>query len=579
MQKSKDRYHKKVEQSHNMNVMSSGVAIPAGVYFGIVVTNTDPNELQRVLVHISSLFSAIMPFNSGGTTPVSSNTPQPDDYADTFLGALWCQRLMPYGGTTGNSSFGLLGPAPNQGDEVLVAFSGDSDRGVILGIIPDVKRYQNTTGPTSKVTDEGKFLPANEPSPASETPDAAPDAHPLASSIQEQGLEQDAIRGQNFSSHIRDQSTRVFGISTPSGHSFVMDDGSTEDDNFNLVRLRTGGGSQILMDDNNGFIYIINRNGSGWIEINRNGDFDIFSGGNVNIHTTGEFNVHANGNINMQGDKGVNLKAGEGVKIQAAGGNIDLHAQGNANITADGNGNLSIAGNLRMSAGRIDLNGAAAEVAAKPTIAQLGENSGITQSISGRVPEREPWNGHLDQPRISTSGPSAGEMEPAPSGSSAAGYNNDFAISDTSLGNGTINWAVDAAYKRKVNSALLNKLETIIKEYGRPINITSGYRTPSSNKGASASRHLVGDAVDFQHRDGTPFSKSQVDRLVQLASQNGIMGIGVYPTPRGNVTSSNSAYLIHFDLGRNEKVSWGHTYKKASTPVFARPILSRYGYY
>lgn len=568
MQKSKDRYHRKVEQTHNTNIMSAGIAIPAGVYFGLVVENVDPNQLERVKVHISSLYSSIVPSDSSGSTP-----------SDGYLGAVWCQRIMPYGGTTGNSSFGLLGPPPNPGDEVLVAFSGDSDRGIILGTIPDVRRYGNTVGPVSRLTQDGEFLPANEPSPTAETPDEPPEAHPLAESIREQGLDQDAVRGQNFSSHTRDPASRVFGISSPNGHSFVMDDGRAEDDNFNLVRLRTAGGSQILMDDNSGFIYIINRNGSGWIEINRNGDFDIFSGGNINIHTTGEFNVHADGNVNFQGDKGVNIKAGggEGVKIQAAGGSIDLHAQSNANITADANGNLSIAGNLRMSSGRIDLNGPAADVAAKPTIAQLGENTGVTQSISGRVPEREPWRGHLDQPSVETTGPRAGEIQSAPQGSSAADLNNDFAASAESLGNGTITWR--SGVNRRVNPELLNKFESIIRAYGRPVIITSGYRTPSTNRGASNSRHLRGDAIDFQHSDGSPFSRAQVERLVELASQNGILGVGVYPTPRGNVTSSNAAYLMHFDLGRSGRVSWGHTFGRVSTPVFARPVLSRFGYY
>lgn len=567
MQNSKDRYYKKVDKSHNMNLMNSGVAIPAGVYFGIVVENADPSQAGRVQVHISSLYASIVPSNAQMSKKAGSG----------YLGAIWCQRLMPYGGTTGDSSYGMFGPPPNPGDEVLVAFSGESDRGVIVGIVPDIKRYQNTTGANSRITQDGTFAPAREPDRTAEVPDTPPEAHPIAERIREQGLEADGVRGQNFSSHVRDPASRVWGVSSPAGHSIVMDDGTSEDNNFNLMRFRSGGGAQILMDDNNGFIYIINQSGSGWIEINRNGDFDIFSGGNINIHTAGEFNVHADGNINMQGDNGVNIKAGQGVKIQAAGGSIDLHAQANANITADGNGNLSIAGNLRMSAGRIDLNGAAAEVAATPTIAQLGENTGITQSISGRVPEREPWRGHLDQPRISTSGTNAGEMEPAPSGTSAAAYNNDFAIADESLGNGTISWA--GHVNRRVNSELLSKFENIIRAYGRPVIITSGYRTPSTNRGASRSRHLAGDAIDFQHSDGSPFTRPQVERLVELASQNGILGVGVYPTPRGNVSTSNAAYLMHFDLGRNGRMSWGHTFGRASVPNFARPVLSRYGYY
>ena len=53
----------------------------------------------------------------------------------------------------------------------------------------------------------------------------------------------------------------------------------------------------------------------------------------------------------------------------------------------------------------------------------------------------------------------------------------------------------------KLHSELLRRLQAIRTQTGRPVRITSGYRCPAHNRavgGATASRHMLGDAVDFQ---------------------------------------------------------------------------------
>lgn len=52
-----------------------------------------------------------------------------------------------------------------------------------------------------------------------------------------------------------------------------------------------------------------------------------------------------------------------------------------------------------------------------------------------------------------------------------------------------------------MDSTLLERLQSIRSEVGRPVIINSGYRCPSHNSavgGASQSRHMVGDAADFR---------------------------------------------------------------------------------
>jgi uncharacterized protein YcbK (DUF882 family) len=57
--------------------------------------------------------------------------------------------------------------------------------------------------------------------------------------------------------------------------------------------------------------------------------------------------------------------------------------------------------------------------------------------------------------------------------------------------------------------AIAEKLEEVRKFLGdKPMTITSWYRTPEVNSrigGASNSRHMIGDAVDFTIEDCNPF--------------------------------------------------------------------------
>ena len=58
--------------------------------------------------------------------------------------------------------------------------------------------------------------------------------------------------------------------------------------------------------------------------------------------------------------------------------------------------------------------------------------------------------------------------------------------------------------KENIKSLVLNVMDLIRKNYGMPIYITSGYRSPEHNKavgGAANSQHVYGEACDFTGRD------------------------------------------------------------------------------
>lgn len=576
---SKNKYSRKVKDAYNQNISSTGIYIPSGIYRGLVVSNIDPQPelgLGRIKVHISSLFAPIRPFDGQGassstgsaSTPATNNT-NISSTAEEFLGAVWCIRTTPFGGTyndpSGNQiSSGIFYSAPEVGNEVIVAFTGDFDKGIILGVIPD--RINNMLGPSVAATAEGTFAPAYDV-PKTRTSDAElPSEHPQAASLRTQGLDADITRGPSQANPTRDANSRMVGMSSPRGHSIVLDDGFGEDDLNNQIRIRTSGGAQILIDDNNGFIYIINQNGSGWMEINRNGDFDIFSGGSVNIHTTGNFNVHSDGAINFQAQAGIGMKTCGDFMMESSGGNIHMASSGNINLSADANGNLKMAGGLRVTAKRIDLNGATAESAKTPTSNNLIGNKNVTESTVGRVPEREPWQGHLDYASYNPSaqGTAGTDQSTYPGGIyDPNAENNSYpAATETQYPSGMLKFS--SSINTRIDPSLLKVVEQIAIEFGKPLTISSGYRSPSKNAsvgGVTKSMHLKGQAVDIS---GLGLTDSDRLRIITIASNKGIGGIGAY-----------NDGSIHLDNGG--KRAWGQSrHYDSSIPPYARVALAKH---
>jgi hypothetical protein len=149
------------------------------------------------------------------------------------------------------------------------------------------------------------------------------------------------------------------------------------------------------MNDSAGIVYIINQAGSGWIQLDNDGNIDIYGSGSISVRTEKDFNVHADGDFNLESEA-INMKArgSDGIKIEAATGDIDIRSNLDTKITADRNMHLRAFGYIRATAPLIDLNGPTAETATKPTINSLTVNRGVKESVSPRVPEHEPWGGH-----------------------------------------------------------------------------------------------------------------------------------------------------------------------------------------
>ena len=113
-----------------------------------------------------------------------------------------------------------------------------------------------------------------------------------------------------------------------------------------------------------------------------------------------------------------------------------------------------------------------------------------------------------------------------------------------------------------VNGELINRFKTVQDVFGKSIPIVSGFRDPATNKkagGAKKSQHLDGNAIDLDV-SGMPYEERR--RLIEIASANGITGIGVY---------KNS---LHFDLGSRR--AWGPTKRRESVPPWAAEAIMRH---
>jgi hypothetical protein len=254
----------------------------------------------------------------------------------------------------------------------------------------------------------------------------------------DQGLEADRVRGPITTSGQRETPSRVFGFSTPGhatagvagqkdasarifsrggGHSFVMDDGDEQGKN-QLVRIKTIGGHQILLHDNDGSIYISNLTGHSWLELTANGQIHLYGGGGINLRTKGSLNFHADQNIIMNAGGSFLVSAQKSTAMEA--GSIQINGKsglslfgmqasltGGATVSVKGNGMCSIgaSGLVKMSAGMVMINGASPSIPGLPpkdlprrnlpdsVFASPGWNiqEGALSTIVGVAPTHEPF--------------------------------------------------------------------------------------------------------------------------------------------------------------------------------------------
>ena len=132
--------------------------------------------------------------------------------------------------------------------------------------------------------------------------------------------------------------SKVYGMSTPGGHSISMDDRP-----FNCrVKVRTTGGHMILMDDTNERIYITTAQGNNYIEMDLAGNIDVFSASRVSVHAANDINFSTEGTFRVKATQGIYMYAGDNVETPLGNtvppkGQIRLHATDDFHILSDKN--------------------------------------------------------------------------------------------------------------------------------------------------------------------------------------------------------------------------------------------------
>lgn len=99
-----------------------------------------------------------------------------------------------------------------------------------------------------------------------------------------------------------------------------------------------------------------------------------------------------------------------------------------------------------------------------------------------------------------------------------------------------------------MQEVFLEKLQALRTEYGKPMNITSGYRHPThpieARKG-TAGMHSQGLACDIGCWSDEAY------KIVELAYKHGFRGIGVSQSPKG-------ARFVHLDLRESSPILYSY---------------------
>lgn len=398
---------KKVPQNYNDG--GSNIPKSQGVYIGIVKKNDDPQKMGRLQVYIPAF----------GGDPENDKSWISVAYASPFAGSTSIHEqgnnVAEYDDTM--KSYGFWAVPPDIDTRVLVAFAdgGRIDKGYWFACLFQRGTQVSVPGIPAKNTHTGEGLPAAPKNKKDLDPDLEKfvEHKPMSNALKMQGLEGDNLRGTTTSSATRESPSRVMGLLTPGQHQFVLDDGDAEGNN-RLIRLRTTSGTQILLDDVAGHIYMISKTGESWVELSADGNIHIYGSKDINVRSQQNINLYADNNVNIEAGVAVNVKTASGSISLESGNEISTFATTNTKLTSIETSNINSGVAHYETAGVIHMNGPVADVHSPIEINKLTVNQGVTESICSAVPEHEPWAGHSGTINPVGNGNQQMQEDPAP---------------------------------------------------------------------------------------------------------------------------------------------------------------------
>ncbi len=294
-----------------------------GVFLGFVKRADDVQKNGRLQVWIPEFGSG--PDEAQGWVTVN--------YCSPFAGATNVDTnsksdIQQFEGT--QTSYGMWAVPPDINNTVLVMFiNGDPSKGIWIGSL--YNQFMNNMVPgmassTNNYQYPGKDIPVaeyNKNDKKVTLPDQASKPYEATKfkGIGNQGLINDKRRGVTKSSARRESPSSVFGILTPGpviakdaepgkirrkgGSSFIMDDGTDSE----YIQFATKSGAQININETTGFVYLINRDGTAWVQMDSAGDIDIFGARNISMRAQRDINLRADRNINIEAGQNIFMKA------------------------------------------------------------------------------------------------------------------------------------------------------------------------------------------------------------------------------------------------------------------------------
>lgn len=513
------------------------------VYVGIVKDNADALKMNRLRVWIPEL------------TPDSVDGLYTVNWCSPFAGATPVQDNNKT--NTTQTSYGFWVSPPDINNEVVVMFvNGDPNRGIYIGGLYQQDMNHMVPGiPSSTMTEAndkiGSTGPVSEYNRKNNTASSKPDNperpgyNSLVDALVNQGLGTDDIRGTSTSGARRDTISNVAGILTQGGNQFVMDD----DESNTFIRFRTPNGSQILISDTVGVIYMITKSGNSWLEISDDG-IEAYTTGNYSVRCHGDYNVHADGDINLCSGKYTNVASFEGISISAeesfnliaanklslsSGGQLslvttaDLNLQGSGDIGVDSGGTLAMRAcaevgitacdTIGLKAATISQNSKTPAVPSSASQATVTEPSSVsdrtvsaggdgttakTKTIVSILPTHEPYAGHPS----SNSGPAT--ITPNDNITTASSTNSSSTTSSTTSSNSTSSQTNSDNWMYPITGTILDTFLTT--QTGVDIIVPFGQSAVAPRKGkvlwagdtVSGSQYANnGTAVVIDHYDGT----------------------------------------------------------------------------
>lgn len=349
---------------------------PGFIQTGIIKDNRDPKKMGRLKVWVEGSASA----------------------EDNKTGWVTCDYASPFAGRTQGQpnatkyseypkSYGFWATPPDVGTRVFVFFvNGKIEKSYWFSSPFDYMMNGMVPAPQTKVVGDSETdspLPVIEFDRNTHRTDLEAEYLnvPLIDGLQKQKLLYDVQKGVPNRSARRQAPSQVYGLTSPRGNHIVLDDGFSEkeltaktwdDDQDGYqdteygnpsndtetgkrkdegIVLRTRSGAQIAISETDGYVFIINRDGTARVEMDADGNVSIIGEKDVAIRAKQDINYYAERDMNIEVLRNMNVKV-HGIHKTEVVGQTVAHYKDEVVLKLDKSIRLSVAETIRANAAK-----------------------------------------------------------------------------------------------------------------------------------------------------------------------------------------------------------------------------------